>query len=324
MAVCCGDSYAVTGSAPDEAWLRNAARWFQEHLENGEVYHSDTPPGTLAPPVENRESFCWMLAGVIHRGDVPAVVICFRGEKMKQVNWAGDPSRPVEVGRDNRLSPRRSFELWRETLLGKSDPWREEDIAFFSRLIPLLRETVLPGSLAASFSWLASEVSVKGMPGSLFHTSLRNGVAILSMTAKDPNWQILTGNARLSELLGVGELGMEGLKFSDAMRKLGAPRVMLHEMKEKAESIDVWSPTLGPRSIMIGYHDLLRLRTNGTLLHLAMLEFEDVTSDQRLADAHTAASDRPPRGNHGGEEATNPSLPTDPMNPPEAESPKNP
>lgn len=51
-------------------------------------------------------------------------LIFFRKEIARSVNWAGDPSKPVTVGPlGDRLTPRKSFALWKETVHGQSTPW---------------------------------------------------------------------------------------------------------------------------------------------------------------------------------------------------------
>jgi two-component sensor histidine kinase/CheY-like chemotaxis protein len=56
------------------------------------------------------------------------------------VNWAGDPSKPVTSGPlGDRLTPRRSFELWRETVRGQSSSW----LAVECRIAEALRVSLL-------------------------------------------------------------------------------------------------------------------------------------------------------------------------------------
>jgi two-component sensor histidine kinase len=52
------------------------------------------------------------------------VVLWFRAERAKVIEWAGNPHKPVEPGlAAGTLTPRASFELWRETVHGRSRPW---------------------------------------------------------------------------------------------------------------------------------------------------------------------------------------------------------
>ncbi|RVT97875.1 GAF domain-containing protein [Rhodovarius crocodyli] len=51
-------------------------------------------------------------------------LVFFRKEVEREIRWAGNPEKPVTVGPlGARLTPRESFELWRETARGQSEPW---------------------------------------------------------------------------------------------------------------------------------------------------------------------------------------------------------
>lgn len=54
-------------------------------------------------------------------------VMWLREESVKTVNWAGDPAKAIEKNR-NGLSPRKSFELWKEVVKKKSLPWQKAEI----------------------------------------------------------------------------------------------------------------------------------------------------------------------------------------------------
>ncbi|MAQ15618.1 MAG: cyanobacterial phytochrome A [Sandaracinus sp.] len=52
------------------------------------------------------------------------VVLWFRPERVHEVVWAGDPTKPVADARfGDRLTPRKSFEAWSETVRGYADPF---------------------------------------------------------------------------------------------------------------------------------------------------------------------------------------------------------
>ncbi|MBD2517010.1 response regulator [Nostoc sp. FACHB-973] len=57
-------------------------------------------------------------------------IIWFRPEQIQTVNWAGDPNKPVSIGSDGepRLTPRKSFELWKQTVEETSLPWQAAEI----------------------------------------------------------------------------------------------------------------------------------------------------------------------------------------------------
>jgi light-regulated signal transduction histidine kinase (bacteriophytochrome)/CheY-like chemotaxis protein len=71
-------------------------------------------------------------------------LVFFRREVARTVNWAGNPNKPVSVGPlGERLTPRKSFELWRETVTGQSVPWSPADLRIADGLRISLLEVIL-------------------------------------------------------------------------------------------------------------------------------------------------------------------------------------
>ena len=71
-------------------------------------------------------------------------LIFFRKEVARSVNWAGDPGKPMTIGPlGARLTPRKSFELWRETVSGQSIPWEPVDVRIAESLRVSLLEVIL-------------------------------------------------------------------------------------------------------------------------------------------------------------------------------------
>jgi light-regulated signal transduction histidine kinase (bacteriophytochrome)/CheY-like chemotaxis protein len=55
-------------------------------------------------------------------------LMLFRREIVRTINWAGNPDKVVEqAGEAQRLSPRKSFELWREVVKNQSQIWEPHD-----------------------------------------------------------------------------------------------------------------------------------------------------------------------------------------------------
>ncbi|MGY1726797.1 SpoIIE family protein phosphatase [Geodermatophilus sp. SYSU D01062] len=72
------------------------------------------------------------------RGDFLA---WFRPETPREVSWGGDPATSKVT--DGRLSPRRSFARWTETVRGTARPWHEHEVAAARALATHLGEAVL-------------------------------------------------------------------------------------------------------------------------------------------------------------------------------------
>jgi chemotaxis family two-component system sensor kinase Cph1 len=72
-------------------------------------------------------------------------VIWFRTEVLREVHWAGDPNKPVEISEINqelRLQPRTSFALWKETVHGQSRPWLDCELDYAGSLRQAIVDTV--------------------------------------------------------------------------------------------------------------------------------------------------------------------------------------
>ncbi|GAM96480.1 phytochrome [alpha proteobacterium U9-1i] len=55
-------------------------------------------------------------------------LLFFRKEVVQTIEWAGDPNKTYETGPlGDRLTPRKSFAIWKETVDGVSVPWSEDD-----------------------------------------------------------------------------------------------------------------------------------------------------------------------------------------------------
>ncbi len=83
----------------------------------------------------------------------------FRREIVRNVKWGGDPNKPVTVGpRGDRLTPRKSFEVWEAQVLGQSKPWEQSDRLTAEALRISLLEVVLRlNEVAATERAIAAE-----------------------------------------------------------------------------------------------------------------------------------------------------------------------
>jgi chemotaxis family two-component system sensor kinase Cph1 len=79
------------------------------------------------------------LLGLVVSRDEPFVVLWFRAEQVEVVNWAGNPHKAAELGPGETLTPRSSFEAWRETVRGRARRWTLAEVDAALRL----REGVL-------------------------------------------------------------------------------------------------------------------------------------------------------------------------------------
>ena len=93
-------------------------------LEDGSSYATSTDHlAALVPDLEGVSS----AAGVLRVGsDSDRWLLWLRPEQERVVDWGGDPTNKqlaAAEGAHVRLSPRRSFEKWRQVVRGRSTPW---------------------------------------------------------------------------------------------------------------------------------------------------------------------------------------------------------
>ncbi|MEB3278402.1 MAG: ATP-binding protein [Lyngbya sp.] len=78
-------------------------------------------------------------------------IVWLRPERTQTVTWAGNPNKPVILAEDGtmQLSPRRSFEAWKETIKGCSLPWKKIELDAALELRNILMLTALQSSQLA-------------------------------------------------------------------------------------------------------------------------------------------------------------------------------
>jgi chemotaxis family two-component system sensor kinase Cph1 len=72
-------------------------------------------------------------------------VLWHRAEAVRTVDWGGDPHNKAIAAREGdgvRLSPRKSFDRWRETVRDRSEPWTPQELAEVTELRTHLLEAL--------------------------------------------------------------------------------------------------------------------------------------------------------------------------------------
>jgi light-regulated signal transduction histidine kinase (bacteriophytochrome) len=135
------DALQTAGAVPPADFIKDLAIWLKgldqpmlSTFELGALYpaaaqHAGLASGVLALSISRqREDY----------------VFWFRSEAVRNVTWAGDPAKPVTVGAPGeRLTPRKSFEAWKEEKRGQSQPWEPVEIESAQAFRVWLLETVL-------------------------------------------------------------------------------------------------------------------------------------------------------------------------------------
>ena len=126
-AVLFGDKLSTTNHAPSEAQIRELAGWLLDAAPP-DPFESSSLVRQYAPAAAYSREASGLLATVVSREE-PLVLLWFRAEQLETINWAGNPHKPAEVDADiGTLTPRKSFETWKETVHNQSEPWSTAEV----------------------------------------------------------------------------------------------------------------------------------------------------------------------------------------------------
>ncbi|TLU70756.1 HWE histidine kinase domain-containing protein [Lichenicoccus roseus] len=128
------------GITPSQGQIHDLIEWLNVHVPNNDgVFSTDRLSEVWSPGA----AFADVASGVLvisvseQRSDF---IIWFRPELVGTSSWAGELTKRVVSSPDgNRLSPRKSFEVWKETVRGRCLPWAPADLdAAFDLRVSLL------------------------------------------------------------------------------------------------------------------------------------------------------------------------------------------
>ena len=114
------------GSTPPRREIDALVDWLG--TGNDELTHSNCLSRDFPPAAAYTSCASGMLAMSISRTR-RHYLIWFRPEVVQTVEWAGDPTRKDQnQDRLAPLTPRKSFEVWRQTVRGTSSPWQRSEL----------------------------------------------------------------------------------------------------------------------------------------------------------------------------------------------------
>ena len=134
--------FVAQGSTPTRAEFEKLAR-FLNTTGAGMVWSTDNLQAAYPPAAEFSDAASGLLALPVSRAPRDYIVL-FRKEYQYELNWAGNPEKVIEYGPNgSRLSPRKSFDLWKEERVGFSREWTEEETEIAESLRITLLEVIL-------------------------------------------------------------------------------------------------------------------------------------------------------------------------------------
>jgi light-regulated signal transduction histidine kinase (bacteriophytochrome) len=147
------------GNTPDEGQIERLVEWLNSHMpKSGGVYSTDR----LGEVWEEARAYHEVASGILVISvshELSDYIIWFRPELPGTTKWAGEPVKIHETGpQGDRLTPRKSFEVWKEAVRGHSQPWTPSDNdAAFDLRVSLLHVVLRRINIAAAERRRAAE-----------------------------------------------------------------------------------------------------------------------------------------------------------------------
>ncbi|MGY1855588.1 SpoIIE family protein phosphatase [Modestobacter sp. SYSU DS0290] len=146
------------------------ARWAAD--QGDDVVSTDRLPLDAPQLAVPAELACGLLAIPLPEGQY---VIWTRSEQVHSVDWGGDPHNKAIAEREGdaiRLSPRKSFDRWREVVRNRSEPWTPAECTEVGDLRTNLLEALYARSRRVARTALTLQRSLLSEPPSLDHLDL--------------------------------------------------------------------------------------------------------------------------------------------------------
>ncbi|KAB1068497.1 ATP-binding protein [Methylobacterium planeticum] len=124
-AVVTRDQCRLLGATPSEPEVQALYAWLAAQHPGSDVYVTEALSEEYPPAAAFTDTASGVLAISISQ-KYASYVLWFRPEVVRTVKWGGDPTKTATVdpgsGQD-RLHPRKSFEIWKETVKARALPW---------------------------------------------------------------------------------------------------------------------------------------------------------------------------------------------------------
>lgn len=135
------DRLVLFGRTPTQDQVEDLAAWI-----SGKAVDLNYHTSRLSLEYEPAKLYKDTASGVVYLGlsqNHESYIMWFRPEAVQVVEWGGDPSKPVTQEEDGlRLSPRKSFEKWKQIVESTSLPWKTRELRVLSDLKTIvLKET---------------------------------------------------------------------------------------------------------------------------------------------------------------------------------------
>jgi chemotaxis family two-component system sensor kinase Cph1 len=117
------------GTTPNSDQINGLVGWLNSHMPSADGVYATDRLGEVWQPAKAFADVASGLLVISVSPDPSDYIIWFRPELVGTTRWAGEPRKTVTSGRDGDvLTPRKSFEIWKEAVRGRGLPWSPSDL----------------------------------------------------------------------------------------------------------------------------------------------------------------------------------------------------
>ena len=165
------------GNCPEPEDIRALHKWLQAR---GEPVFASHHLSSVYPPAAQYQSVASGVLALSLPKPVDNGVLWFRPEVKENINWSGDPRKPLDLENSDaglRLRPRTSFEIWKVEMAGISTKWSHGDRFAANDL----RRSALENDLARQVRREQAAVQARDDLVAVVSHDLRNPMTVISM-----------------------------------------------------------------------------------------------------------------------------------------------
>jgi two-component system, chemotaxis family, sensor kinase Cph1 len=137
FAAVAGDDFVSVGRCPDGTDIAKLIQWLSAR-GSGEPF-ATAELGAQFPAAADFRRTASGLLSMSFSGEPDLTLVWFRAEQAETIEWAGNPHKPAET-KGGQLTPRNSFDVWREQVCGRARRWTGGEIDAAKRLRRTLTE----------------------------------------------------------------------------------------------------------------------------------------------------------------------------------------
>jgi light-regulated signal transduction histidine kinase (bacteriophytochrome) len=144
VAVSINGELTSLGMTPTKIQIHRLVEWLNTLMRGSEGIYATDRLGEVWAPAKAMAEVASGLLVISVSPDPSDYIIWFRPELVGTAHWAGQPGKAVAEGPGGAtLSPRKSFEVWKETVRGRGLPWSPPDLDAARDLRTSLLDVVL-------------------------------------------------------------------------------------------------------------------------------------------------------------------------------------